>query len=348
MRVIKSALSSNYSPVGDISLGEREDGDFTSLLRILCNVCEYEELPVRHNEDIMNKTLEKQLPIALQDKSKTDISFGGPITHMEYDDPHCKAFLLLQAHLDRLPTLPCSDYITDTNSVLDQSIRIIQAMLDVCLDKGFLSVSLGLVNLMQCLKQARWTTDSNLLCLPHITPEMLPEFEYQGQLLDSIAQVKELSAALPQILSKIPGLGRRQRDDIVSVIKHMPLYDVNVEILEATRKDTKWMLDCGQKYEVHVSMKRLGPYRDGFAVYSPRFPKTQTEGYFIILGDPRMNELLDLRRVSPVGRRSSDEMSVSFKFVTPAEPGVYHYVLNVMSDGYIGLDQEVDLEWIQS
>lgn len=41
------------------------------------------------------------------------------------DNPHTKVFLLMQAHLSRVP-LPNSDYGTDTKSVLDQSIRIIQ------------------------------------------------------------------------------------------------------------------------------------------------------------------------------------------------------------------------------
>lgn len=41
------------------------------------------------------------------------------------DNPHTKVFLLMQAHMSRLP-LPNSDYGTDTKSVMDQSIRIIQ------------------------------------------------------------------------------------------------------------------------------------------------------------------------------------------------------------------------------
>lgn len=47
------------------------------------------------------------------------------IDNYSYDSPNTKAFLLLQAHFARLP-LPCTDYITDLKSVLDQAIRIIQ------------------------------------------------------------------------------------------------------------------------------------------------------------------------------------------------------------------------------
>ena len=46
------------------------------------------------------------------------------------DSPHTKAFLLLQAHFRRLP-LPIADYINDTNSVLDQAPRILNAMVNI-------------------------------------------------------------------------------------------------------------------------------------------------------------------------------------------------------------------------
>lgn len=49
-----------------------------------------------------------------------------PIQKILADDPHAKASLLIQAHLSRLP-LPISDYITDTKTVLDNSLRILQA-----------------------------------------------------------------------------------------------------------------------------------------------------------------------------------------------------------------------------
>ncbi len=49
-----------------------------------------------------------------------------PIDKKVADDPHAKANLLIQAHLSAL-ALPISDYITDTKTVLDNSIRILQA-----------------------------------------------------------------------------------------------------------------------------------------------------------------------------------------------------------------------------
>ena len=41
------------------------------------------------------------------------------------DSPHTKTHLLLQAHFSRA-ALPIADYLTDTKSVLDQALRILQ------------------------------------------------------------------------------------------------------------------------------------------------------------------------------------------------------------------------------
>ncbi len=48
-----------------------------------------------------------------------------PIDRRDADDPHAKASLLLQAHLGRAQ-LPISDYVTDTRTVLDNTLRILQ------------------------------------------------------------------------------------------------------------------------------------------------------------------------------------------------------------------------------
>lgn len=78
---------------------------------------EYDELPVRHNEDNMNASLAPNLPI--------------PVSPHSMDSAHTKTHLLLQAHFSRAQ-LPIADYGTDTKSVLDQALRILQVCACVC------------------------------------------------------------------------------------------------------------------------------------------------------------------------------------------------------------------------
>ena len=140
------------------------------LLYTLCHSTEYDELPVRHNEDGLNADFNNSVPYPLQRQS--------------FQSPHTKTHLLLQAHFSRLP-LPISDYITDTKSVLDQSIRLIQAMVDIAGDRGYLnagsscaivlvcllrfSIAIRTMEIMQMIMQGRWITDSPLLMLPHVS-----------------------------------------------------------------------------------------------------------------------------------------------------------------------------------
>ena len=73
------------------------------------------------------------------------------------ESANTKTFLLLQAHFSRLQ-LPCSDYYTDLKSVLDQTIRILQAMIDVCAENGWLATTLRIIQLMQMVStvQGQW------------------------------------------------------------------------------------------------------------------------------------------------------------------------------------------------
>lgn len=79
---------------------------------------------------------------------------GWPVDTRTAESPNTKALILFQAHLLRLD-LPLSDYITDTKNVLDQSLRIMQAMVDTMADEGWLRGTLRCINLTQMLVQGR-------------------------------------------------------------------------------------------------------------------------------------------------------------------------------------------------
>lgn len=81
----------------------------------------------------------------------------------------------MQAHFSHLP-LPNADFLTDTKSVLDQCIRVIQAMVDICAEQGWLTTTLTLQQLLQCIIQARWQDDPLVLGLPHVEEYTVPLF----------------------------------------------------------------------------------------------------------------------------------------------------------------------------
>jgi antiviral helicase SLH1 len=91
----------------------KASADNYALMRLLAEATEYDELPVRHNEDKINYELSMSTRYKIDD---WPVHLG---------DAHVKAFLLVQGHLSHLK-MPISDYVNDTNSVLDSSIRVIQ------------------------------------------------------------------------------------------------------------------------------------------------------------------------------------------------------------------------------
>lgn len=85
--------------------------------------------------------------------------------------------------------MPCSDYITDLKSVLDQSIRILQAMIDICAESGYLVLCLKLVQLMQMIIQARWITDPPVITLPGVEKHLIPSQELPSFCLPHLCNV---------------------------------------------------------------------------------------------------------------------------------------------------------------
>lgn len=180
--VLGTIASQYYLSYMTVSMFGSNIGPDTSLemfLHILSGASEYDELPVRHNEENYNE--------ALSGRVRYMVDKNG------LDDPHVKANLLFQAHFSQLE-LPISDYVTDLKSVLDQSIRIIQAMIDICANSGWLSASVNCMHLMQMVMQGLWfDKDSSLWMLPCMNEDLLQSLRKRG--ISTVQQLLDLPGA---------------------------------------------------------------------------------------------------------------------------------------------------------
>uniref|UniRef100_A0A8C6KGY8 Activating signal cointegrator 1 complex subunit 3 n=1 Tax=Nothobranchius furzeri TaxID=105023 RepID=A0A8C6KGY8_NOTFU len=326
------------------------------LLSILTDAEEYAELPVRHNEDQLNSQMAQQLPLQVNPHS--------------FDSAHTKAHLLLQAHFSHAQ-LPCSDYTTDTKTVLDNAIRICQAMLDVAANEGWLVTAISICNLVQMIVQGRWMHDSSLLTLPHVEQHHLHLFRKwanQKTLRDSSSFSGPIEG-LPELLAICggkesvftamvrPEFHPSQIVQIWSFLTHLPVLEVQMSLKgwwehsqeqterplpaagDHLRGDSSWLdVHADQEYVLHVSLRRLSQKQDSKA-QAPRFPKVKDEGWFLVLGEVDRKELLAVKRVGFVRSHTS----VSVAFYTPEKIGRCIYTLYVMSDSYLGLDQQYDI-----
>ena len=313
-----------YPSVALFAANIKANSSLETLLETLCGVAEYDELPVRHNEDKLNTELAQV--VADAGGFEVDVRLA--------EDPHVKTSLLFQCHFLRLP-LPLSDYYTDTKSVLDQAIRILQAMIDVTSDAGWLQTALNTMNLMQMIMQGRMITDSSLLTLPHVKRDNLRYLEKQN--VSILPQLMDLCSRDKGRARKIlagSGISARKVDQTIDLCLRLPSIDAKATV-ETTKGDAK-------NKTVHVTLKRVGPKCGSKAPksYTPRFPKVKEEGWWIVIGDSANDELLALRRIS-----FGDRASVKLKCPPSSSPSARtpKLVFYLMSDSYIGLDQEISL-----
>ena len=73
--------------------------------------------------------------------------------------------------------------------------------------------------------------------------------------------------------------------------------------------------------------------------YAPKFPKTKDEGWWLVLGEVDSGELLALKRIGFIRGRTKSSLA----FSAPDDPCRKIYSLYLMSDCYLGLDQQFDL-----
>lgn len=90
------------------------------LMKILADSSEFAEFPMRHKDDEYNAILASQFPIDL--------------TSLDMKSPHTKAFLVQLLHMFPIEP-PVADYFTDLRSFVDQSVRMIQGMLEILLEQ---------------------------------------------------------------------------------------------------------------------------------------------------------------------------------------------------------------------
>ena len=186
--------------------------DLISVLHCLSSSAEYSELPVRHNEDKLNELLAKQCRWPVRGA---------------WDDPHLKANLLFQCVLGR-NELPISDYYTDTRSVLDQSMRVLQAMIDVCAEFGWGQTVERVVLLMQAIVQGRWMDDSTLSNVPGCDQRIIRMWWEQG--VECLPQLMALTVERRREMARRFGLQDKQVEEMESYLRRMPSVDMSVSM----------------------------------------------------------------------------------------------------------------------
>lgn len=300
----------------------KKNASFEDVLSWMCGATEFDELPVRHNEDLINSELSRNLPLDAA-------SLGLPMW-----DPHVKAFLLLQAYMSRIE-LPITDYVGDQNSVLDQSIRVIQAAIDIFTELGYQSTCIMTITLLQCIKSARWPDDGPMSIFPGVN---IAKEQQRTKLSPHHPLIQTATRPNPPLTTLLSTL---------DVPQHL---HPQAETIAATLPQLHPTITDISATGLCVAITRLNPRRQpDFRVWAPRFPKPQTEGFFVLVSsaDEARDELLALKRVGwhssssrhARGDRAAVHARSVFKF--PPDVAGQRVEVRVVSDAYVGMEWRV-------
>ncbi|XP_022736597.1 DExH-box ATP-dependent RNA helicase DExH14 isoform X2 [Durio zibethinus] len=311
--MLGTIASQYYLSYMTVSMFGSNIGSDTSLevfLHILSGASEYDELPVRHNEEKHNEELSKRVRYVVDQN--------------RLDDPHVKANLLFQAHFSQLD-LPVSDYVTDLKSVLDQSIRIIQAMIDICANSGWLASSIACMHLLQMVMQGLWfDQDSALWMLPCMNNELAGSLSKRG--ISRVQQLFDLSKATLQTV-----IGNFPASKLYQDLQLFPRLQIKLKLLKKGKESEKSL-------QLNIRLEQTNLRRNASRAFAPRFPKLKDEAWWLILGNTSTAELYALKRVSFSGRLVTH-------MELPSDVTTFQGMkLIIVSDCYLGFEQEHSIE----
>ncbi|KAJ2390085.1 Pre-mRNA splicing [Coemansia sp. RSA 2611] len=293
------------------------------VLDIVSAADEFEALPIRHRESALLSRIANRLPVPL------------PATEGEGDarwnSPRVRTHLLLQAHFSRL-TLP-ADLAADQAWVLARVLPLLQAMVDVASSMGWMQPALAAMELSQMVVQAVWEgRDPLVKQVPHVG-KVLDRCKQAG--IESVFDLMDMEDS--ERAQLLHGLSTRQVAEIAGFVNRYPNIEVEHQIVDA---DT---ITAGASMAVELSLDREWDEDEDGEVpgpaIAPFFPYTRGEGWWVVIGDPRTQALLVVKRIS-VGR----QLSTAVEFAAPETESVHELKMFLMCDAYLGCDQEFDLK----
>lgn len=287
------------------------------ILEIVTSATEFESIQVRRHEDGLLRRIYDRIPVKMAQPT--------------FDTPHFKAFVLLQAHFSRMQ-LPI-DLAKDQEVILSRVLSLLSAIVDILSSDGHLN-TMNAMEMSQMVVQAMWDRDSPLKQIPHFGPEVVKvanEFEIKDIFDFMEAMNPEENADYKNLIKRL-GLSQQQLGEAASFTNdNYPDIELEHEVLEDDE------IRAGEPAYLNVKITRNLEEEDGeydSTVHAPFYPTKKMENWWLVVGDDKTNSLLAIKRIT-IGR----ELNVRLEYTVPT-PGNHKLKLLLMSDSYVGVDQE--------
>jgi len=255
----------------------------------------------------------------------------------KYNHPVCvKGNVLLHAHLCRQTDGLSQKLKEDSRYMLENSGSLIEAMISVCKGQESLKTALNCIIFGQNITQALWVKDNELLQIPHFKNE---EVKYAVNGKKSVKGLADYIAVPDEEKKGIVNFTEEQRKDVANCCKIIPNLSVETNIFVDDDEDHQ--VYAGDLCTIRVTLTRnnLDEGETAGFVHAPHFPFPRREAWWVALGT-KDGKIISIEKITDPERVIEHDI----KFLAPGQ-GTYEFVLHVMSNAYIGLDQKqtVDL-----
>ncbi|KAK0628424.1 Sec63 Brl domain-containing protein [Bombardia bombarda] len=286
------------------------------ILEIVTSATEFESIQIRRHEEPILRRIYDNVPVKMAE----------PV----YDSPHFKAFVLLQAHFSRM-NLPI-DLAKDQEVILTKILSLLSANVDILSSDGHLN-AINAMEMSQMVVQAMWDRDSPLKQIPNFTPEVVKVANKHGikDIFDFMDKMNPEENPDCGALVKQLGLSQAQLAQAAN-FTNSKYPDISLEFEVEDEEDIR----AGEPAYLKIAIEREVEEEEEFdpTVHAPFYPAKKTENWWLVVGEESTKTLLAIKRVT-IGRK----LNLRLEFTVPTM-GEHELKLTLMSDSYVGVDQE--------
>jgi pre-mRNA-splicing helicase BRR2 len=285
------------------------------VLEIITAATEFENIQIRRHEDHILSRIYDRVPYKMQEPN--------------FETPHFKAFVLLQAYFSRIQ-LPI-DLAKDQEVVVKKVLNILSASVDVLSSEAHLN-ALSAMELSQMVVQAMWQKDSPLKQIPHFDNDIIKavqQFEI-NDVDDFINAMDEDENQDYKALMKAINLPGRQLQEAATFTNE---YYPNLELQHELVDPDEIATNSPSHIKVRVTRSLEEDEQPKTDVHAPFYPADKTESFWLVVGDQKEHSLLAIKKVT-IGRK----LETTLEF-TLEQPGEHELTLFLVSDSYLGVDQ---------
>ncbi|KAL1837430.1 hypothetical protein VTJ49DRAFT_3782 [Mycothermus thermophilus] len=298
-----------------------------NILEIVTAATEFEAIQTRRHEEAILRRIYDNCPV----KTGT-LSVGSP---------HFKAFVLVQAHFSRM-SLPI-DLAKDQEVILNKLLSLLGAVVDILSSQGHLNAMYAM-EMSQMVVQAMWDRDSPLKQIPHFGPEVIKAANKHGvrDVFDFMEKMNpEENPDYAQLVRDL-GLSQQQLAAAANFTNNK-YPDVSLEFEVEERDD--WRANEPAYIKVRIEREVDEDQEEDdeeeevdTTVHAPFYPGRKSENWWLVVGEESTRSLYAIKRIT-VGRKFESKLEC----LIPT-PGKHELKLFLMSDSYVGVDQEPGFE----